>query len=53
MQKASSKTRETGWYNFNNRKRFMTGIYYKSKLKNWNYNFLFVHRATYWADIPN
>ena len=50
---ATSETRETGWYSFNNRKGFMTAIEKKFKLKNWKYDFLFIHRAIGWGDLPD
>jgi len=53
VQKAPSETGETGWYNFNNWKGFITAIKKKSKLKNWKYDFLFVHHAMGWADLPD
>jgi len=46
IHKAPSETGDTGWYSFNNRKGFITAIEKKSKLKNWKYDLLFVHRAT-------
>jgi len=53
VKKASSEIGETGWYSFSNRKGFMTAIEKKSTLKNWKYDFLFMHRTTSWANLPN
>jgi len=53
VQKAPSETRETGWYNFNKWKGFMTAIKKKPKPKNWKFDLLFVHHATAWVDISD
>jgi len=31
----------------------MTAIEEKSKVKNWKYDFLFVHREAGWGDLPD
>ena len=43
IQRAPSETGDFGWYYFNNKKGCMMTIEKKSKVKNWKYDFLFVH----------
>ncbi|KAJ8420465.1 hypothetical protein Cgig2_031988 [Carnegiea gigantea] len=44
VQKAPKETGGLGWYYFNNGSGFITAIEKKSKLKYWQYNFLFLRR---------
>ena len=46
IQMCPSKSGDTGWHSFNNRKGFTTAMEKKSKLKNWKYDFFFVLRET-------
>jgi len=53
VQRAPKETGDLGWYCFNNWPDFVTAIEKKSKVKHWNYNFLFVCRESGWGNIPN